>query len=452
MQQQPGLRQVLQLDFVFTSDAANVQRKYPIELHKLVKSLMLLILPALLIKTLKNVIWFASSESASPFGSRNADAITHAGLATAWIVLLELSWAYQALVYLFVCVLFRFVCSMQAIRIQAYIELLEVEADMAAMLSHHMQLRDHMATISHQFRNFLLKALLVVCTYVQLAGVLLCLHGAARITHQGQKIVTVVSQWHAAATCRNFAGSGMDISHASGSNEQTAPFGGSAMFSSIAPVTTPPRAAAQHLTLPLLSGVHRGMHAGNFAQPPSPLAPKALNMQPGRSGYPSVQAALASTSGDGCLLFGIKEPRVPAGNTLVCSDGEDLAHKTSLNGRDGMTCPQHAEAEREGKKSCAPGQGLIKMLHRVGSGVATLVDIAEIGKEPKNYESDAFHKRVAFVTYLQHCPCGITLYGFSMDRSFLYAIFGLVLSLATFIIGRASSANLPKESMAIATF
>ncbi|CAI5466661.1 unnamed protein product [Closterium sp. Yama58-4] len=315
-------------------NAANVQRKYPIELHKLVKSLMLLILPALLIKTLKNVIWFASAESASPFGSSNGDAITNAGLATAWIVLLEFSWAYQALVYLFVCVLFRLMCSMQAIRIQAYIERLEVEVDVAAMLSHHMQLRDHMATISHQF-----------------------------------------ALMYSSRVCFSVC-------------------------------------------------------------------------MPGRSAYPNVQAALASTAVDGCLLFGNNEPRMPAGNTFVGSDGEGLTFKTALNGgSDGLTRAQHAEAEGEGKKSCV-GEGLIKMLHRVGSGVATLVDITEIGKEPKNYESDAFHKRVAFVTYLQHCPCGITLYGFSMDRSFLYAIFGLVFSMATFIIGRAASANLPKESSA----
>ncbi|GJP41785.1 hypothetical protein CLOM_g1431 [Closterium sp. NIES-68] len=118
MQQQPGLRQVLQLDFVFKADPSNVKRKYPIELQKLVRSLMLLILPALVIKTLKNAVWFSPAEAASPFCSHEADRITSAGMATAWTVLLEISWTYQSLVYLFVCVLFRLLCSLQAIRIQ----------------------------------------------------------------------------------------------------------------------------------------------------------------------------------------------------------------------------------------------------------------------------------------------------------------------------------------------
>jgi hypothetical protein len=35
---------------------------------------------------------------------------------------------------------------------------------------------------------------------VQLTGLVLCLHGAAKITHRAQRIVNIVSQWHALAT------------------------------------------------------------------------------------------------------------------------------------------------------------------------------------------------------------------------------------------------------------
>jgi hypothetical protein len=40
-----------------------------------------------------------------------------------------------------------------------------------------------------------------VCSVVQLTGLVLCLHGAAKITHRAQRIVGIVSQWHALATC-----------------------------------------------------------------------------------------------------------------------------------------------------------------------------------------------------------------------------------------------------------
>lgn len=40
-----------------------------------------------------------------------------------------------------------------------------------------------------------------VCTAVQLTGLVICLHGAAKITHQAQRLVSIVSQWHALATC-----------------------------------------------------------------------------------------------------------------------------------------------------------------------------------------------------------------------------------------------------------
>lgn len=35
---------------------------------------------------------------------------------------------------------------------------------------------------------------------VQLTGLVLCLHGAAKITHRAQRFVSIVSQWHALAT------------------------------------------------------------------------------------------------------------------------------------------------------------------------------------------------------------------------------------------------------------
>ena len=40
-----------------------------------------------------------------------------------------------------------------------------------------------------------------VCSAVQLSGFLLCLSGAARITHRAQGIVSVATRWHMIETC-----------------------------------------------------------------------------------------------------------------------------------------------------------------------------------------------------------------------------------------------------------
>lgn len=40
-----------------------------------------------------------------------------------------------------------------------------------------------------------------VCSAVQLSGFLLCLIGAARITHRAQGIVSVATRWHMIVTC-----------------------------------------------------------------------------------------------------------------------------------------------------------------------------------------------------------------------------------------------------------
>lgn len=40
---------------------------------------------------------------------------------------------------------------------------------------------------------------------VQVTGLMLCLNGAAKITHRAQRIVGIVSQWHALATCNPHA-------------------------------------------------------------------------------------------------------------------------------------------------------------------------------------------------------------------------------------------------------
>jgi hypothetical protein len=43
---------------------------------------------------------------------------------------------------------------------------------------------------------------------------------------------------------------------------------------------------------------------------------------------------------------------------------------------------------------------------------------------------------VTAVTYLQHSRAGISLYGFVLDRTFLYSMSGVTVSLTLFILGK----------------
>lgn len=60
---------------------------------------------------------------------------------------------------------------------------------------------------------------LQVCSIVELVGLIICLHAAAKITHRAQGIGSIASRWHAIVTCNpndvsqsggNGGGSGMN--------------------------------------------------------------------------------------------------------------------------------------------------------------------------------------------------------------------------------------------------
>ncbi|KAI3713888.1 hypothetical protein L1987_72475 [Smallanthus sonchifolius] len=57
--------------------------------------------------------------------------------------------------------------------------------------------------------------------------------------------------------------------------------------------------------------------------------------------------------------------------------------------------------------------------------------------QPISYLS-SYHRRQAFVMYLQNNPGGITLYGWTVDRSLMNTIFFIELSLVLFVLGRTT--------------
>lgn len=62
---------------------------------------------------------------------------------------------------------------------------------------------------------------------------------------------------------------------------------------------------------------------------------------------------------------------------------------------------------------------------------------------PTNVELAAYmssyHKRQAFVMYLQSNPGGVTIFGWTVDRAFMNTIFFIELSVVTFVLGKTIS-------------
>ncbi|KAG2581365.1 uncharacterized protein LOC120711296 [Panicum virgatum] len=140
-----------------------------------------------------------------------------------------MSWMYLTTIILSSCMLFNLVCNLQVIHFDDYGKLLEQDADPLVYLKEHLQLRHNLSKISHRFRMFLLLLFLsvtasqfailfkttayngpinftnggdiAVSSVVQVVGLVLCLHAAAKISHRAQNISSIASRWHALATC-----------------------------------------------------------------------------------------------------------------------------------------------------------------------------------------------------------------------------------------------------------
>eukprot|EP01018_Ginkgo_biloba_P002396 Gb_21374 [translate_table: standard] len=145
------------------------------------------------------------------------------------LVAILISWFYLTTIFLSACVLFNLVCSLQIVHVDDYAKLFEGTTDVSLFLREHIYLRYQLYKISHRFRIYILVAFLVVtasqfttlfettdydgtinfintgdfvvCSAVQLVGVVLCLRAAAKITHRAQRIASIASRWHASATC-----------------------------------------------------------------------------------------------------------------------------------------------------------------------------------------------------------------------------------------------------------
>ncbi|XP_057970365.1 uncharacterized protein LOC131159454 isoform X3 [Malania oleifera] len=64
-----------------------------------------------------------------------------------------------------------------------------------------------------------------VCSIVELVGIILCLHAAAKISHRAQGLASVASRWHASVTCNPNNASQLGPSSNEGNSDPTFPVG-----------------------------------------------------------------------------------------------------------------------------------------------------------------------------------------------------------------------------------
>eukprot|EP01018_Ginkgo_biloba_P024121 Gb_35504 [translate_table: standard] len=218
-----GLRRFLFLDQL-CDDTPKVQQGYTKELDSSFKLLAWILLPSFLVELLHEILWFTSVTVTIPciHGRILSNSIM--------FVAVLVSWLYRTGVFLLLCVLFRLTCHLQILRFDGFrIFLEEYSSDVNVLLKEHMRIRHHLFLTSHRFRMFILASLLtisisqlmalvmmlssdsainfftagdlVVCSAVQLTGFLLCLLGAAKITHRAQRVVSIATRWHSLSTC-----------------------------------------------------------------------------------------------------------------------------------------------------------------------------------------------------------------------------------------------------------
>ncbi|WRX17043.1 Protein of unknown function DUF3537 - like 2 [Theobroma cacao] len=147
------------------------------------------------------------------------------------LTVLLVSWSYSTVIYLSGSGLFNLVCNLQVIHFENYGKLLERDSDLSVYMEEHIRLTHYLSKISHRFRIFLLLEFLVVTasqfvallettenrgiinfinggdfaviSIVELVGIIICLHAAAKISHRAQGLASVASRWHALVTCNS---------------------------------------------------------------------------------------------------------------------------------------------------------------------------------------------------------------------------------------------------------
>lgn len=220
-----GLRRFLFFDKLW-NESETVRNCYTQQLHRSLQILFIFVLPCFAAEIAYKIWWYASGASGIPF-------LGNALVSDTVACILELcSWLYRTVVFFLVCVLFRLICYLQILRLQDFAQVFQVESDVESVLREHLRIRRHLQIISHRYRVFILWALifitasqfaslllttkadaevniykageLALCSMSLLAGILIILRSATRITHKAQSVTSLAAKWHVCATIDSF--------------------------------------------------------------------------------------------------------------------------------------------------------------------------------------------------------------------------------------------------------
>lgn len=188
--------------------------------------LFIFVLPCFAAESAYKIWWYSSGGTRIPF-------LGNAIVSNTVACILELcSWFYRTVVLFLVCVLFRLICYLQILRLQDFAQVFQSNYDVESILREHLRIRRHLRIISHRYRTFILWALvfitvsqfasllmttrssadvniyktgeLALCSVSLLAGLMIILRSATRITHKALSVTCLAAKWHVCATINSF--------------------------------------------------------------------------------------------------------------------------------------------------------------------------------------------------------------------------------------------------------
>ncbi|KAM0040346.1 hypothetical protein Hdeb2414_s0012g00392731 [Helianthus debilis subsp. tardiflorus] len=220
-----GLRRFLFFDKL-CDESETVRRGYTQQFHNSLKILFIFVAPCFTAEAAYKIWWYTSGATAIPF-------LINAMVSDAVACTLELaSWLYRTVVFFLVCILFHLICHLQILRLQDFAEVFHVDSDVESVLNEHLRIRRHLRIISHRYRIFILWALILITisqftslldttrpkadlsifktgevalvSVSLLAGLMILLRSATRITHKAQGVTCLAAKWHVCATIESF--------------------------------------------------------------------------------------------------------------------------------------------------------------------------------------------------------------------------------------------------------
>lgn len=222
-----GLRRFLFFDKLY-NESETVRKGYTEQLNRSLMILFIFVLPCFAAESAYKIWWYSSGGTRIPF-------LGNAILSDTVACILELcSWFYRTAVFFLVCVLFRLICYLQILRLQDFAQVFQSNYDVESILREHFRIRRHLRIISHRYRAFILWALvfitvsqsasllllmttrssadvniyktgeLAVCSVSLLAGLMILLRSATKITHKALSVTCLAAKWHACATIDSF--------------------------------------------------------------------------------------------------------------------------------------------------------------------------------------------------------------------------------------------------------